>query len=208
MQCSDVQPLFTQREARCSGTVLSRLAQPRADGRAGADDLPEACRASCALCCGRRARNLHAELGVHTAPEPQGPRDRSTTSATTQSSRAASGTEHFSSAGCLVPATSLCEPNGDVKPATWHWFALVDIETYAFPTTPPNPLVATIDHEPMPVLLTRAAESSTLGYAVHPWKRAHWAANAHQSACGLSRGFFKEDREGLVEPANAPLTSV
>jgi putative SOS response-associated peptidase YedK len=123
-----------------------------------------------------------------------------------------------------------------VKPATWHWFAIkgddprpmfafpglwrryigpvkkdgasVDIETYAFPTTPPNPLVATIDHEPMPVLFTRAAESSTLGYAVHPWKRAHWAANAHQSACGLSRGFFKEDREGLVEPANAPLTSV
>jgi putative SOS response-associated peptidase YedK len=24
----------------------------------------------------------------------------------------------------LVPATSFCEPNGDVKPATWHWFAL------------------------------------------------------------------------------------
>jgi putative SOS response-associated peptidase YedK len=25
---------------------------------------------------------------------------------------------------CLVPASSFCEPNGDVKPATWNWFAL------------------------------------------------------------------------------------
>jgi putative SOS response-associated peptidase YedK len=25
---------------------------------------------------------------------------------------------------CLVPASSFCEPNGDVKPATWHWFSL------------------------------------------------------------------------------------
>jgi putative SOS response-associated peptidase YedK len=74
-----------------------------------------------------------------------------------------------------VPASSFCEPNGDVKPATWHWFAIngeeprplfafpgiwrrytgpikkdgpnVDIETYALLTTTPNPLVATINHE-------------------------------------------------------------
>src|SRR5262249_17819679 len=79
-----------------------------------------------------------------------------------------------------------CEPNGDVKPATWHWFALrgsddrpmfafpgiwrryqgpikkdgpnVDIEVYAFLTTTPNKLVATINHERMPVLLTREEE--------------------------------------------------
>jgi putative SOS response-associated peptidase YedK len=25
---------------------------------------------------------------------------------------------------CLVPASSFCEPNGDVKPATWHWFSM------------------------------------------------------------------------------------
>ena len=31
----------------------------------------------------------------------------------------------------------------------------VDIEVYAFLTTTPNKLVATINHEPMPVLLTR-----------------------------------------------------
>ena len=30
----------------------------------------------------------------------------------------------FEERRCLVPATSFCEPNGDVKPATWHWFAL------------------------------------------------------------------------------------
>ena len=82
----------------------------------------------------------------------------------------------------MVPATSFCEPNGDVKPAPWHWFAIagkdprplfafpgiwrryagplkkdgpvVDLETYSFLTTTPNPLVATINHERMPVLLT------------------------------------------------------
>ena len=30
----------------------------------------------------------------------------------------------FEERRCLVPATSFCEPNGDVKPATWHWFSL------------------------------------------------------------------------------------
>jgi putative SOS response-associated peptidase YedK len=70
-----------------------------------------------------------------------------------------------------TPATSFWEPNGDVKPATWHWFAItandprllfagiwrcdkglvtkegpnVDIETYAFLTTTPNPRAATIN---------------------------------------------------------------
>jgi putative SOS response-associated peptidase YedK len=90
---------------------------------------------------------------------------------------------------CLVPASSFCEPNGDVKPATWHWFSIkgsdarplfafagiwrrykgrvkkdgptVDIETYAFLTTTPNSLVATINHERMPVLLTQEDEFAT-----------------------------------------------
>ena len=88
-----------------------------------------------------------------------------------------------------MPASSFCEPNGDVKPATWHWFSLngtderpllafpgiwrrykgpvkkdgpnVDIETYAFLTTTPNSLVFTINHERMPVLLTREDEFET-----------------------------------------------
>ena len=33
----------------------------------------------------------------------------------------------FEERRCLVPATSFCEPNGDVKPATWHWFATATI---------------------------------------------------------------------------------
>ena len=32
--------------------------------------------------------------------------------------------DSFRKRRCLVPASSFCEPNGDVKPATWHWFAL------------------------------------------------------------------------------------
>jgi putative SOS response-associated peptidase YedK len=35
----------------------------------------------------------------------------------------------------------------------------VDIETYSFLTTTPNPLVATINNERMPVLLTREENS-------------------------------------------------
>ena len=97
--------------------------------------------------------------------------------------------DSFAQRRCLVPASSFCEPNGDVKPATWHWFAIkgddprplfafpgiwrryrgpvkkdgpnVDIETYSFLTTTPNPLVATINHERMPVLLTHEEEFET-----------------------------------------------
>ena len=95
----------------------------------------------------------------------------------------------FQARRCLVPATSFCEPNGDVKPATWHWFAIkgredrplfafpgiwksyrgplkkdgpnVEIDTYSFLTTTPNPLVSIINHERMPVLLTREEEFDT-----------------------------------------------
>ena len=34
--------------------------------------------------------------------------------------------DSFRQRRCLVPASSFCEPNGDVKPATWNWFALKD----------------------------------------------------------------------------------
>jgi putative SOS response-associated peptidase YedK len=128
----------------------------------------------------------------------------------------------FQERRCLVPASSFCEPNGDVKPATWHWFSLkgsdarplfafpgiwrrykgpakkdgpnVDIETYAFLTTTPNPLVATINHERMPVLLTREEEFET------------WLRGSPAQAVALAReyppeqmrivqeGSFKEDR--------------
>jgi putative SOS response-associated peptidase YedK len=103
-----------------------------------------------------------------------------------------------------VPASSFCEPNGDVKPATWHWFSLkgseprplfafpgiwrqykgpmkkdstnVDIETYSFLTTTPNSLVATINHERMPVLLTREEEFET-------WLRAPVDEGSGASSC-------------------------
>ena len=74
------------------------------------------------------------------------------------------------------------EPNADVKPATWNWFALtgedprplfafaglwrrqvgpirkygpsVELDVFSFLTTTPNALVETVDHERMPVLLS------------------------------------------------------
>ena len=94
--------------------------------------------------------------------------------------------DSFQKRRCLVPASSFCEPNSDVKPATWNWFAIageeprplfafaglwrrhvgpikkdgpsVEIDVFSFMTTMPNALVATINHERMPVLLTSEAE--------------------------------------------------
>lgn len=93
--------------------------------------------------------------------------------------------ESFETRRCLVPATSFAEPK-QVTPATWHWFALkgeeprplfafaglwrrwtgpvrkagpdVDVDVFAFLTTTPNALVATINHERMPVILTADAD--------------------------------------------------
>ena len=70
----------------------------------------------------------------------------------------------------------------------------VDIETFAFLTTTPNPLVATVNHERMPVLLTREEEFET------------WLRGSPDEAMALAReypadqmqivqeGFDKEDR--------------
>jgi putative SOS response-associated peptidase YedK len=123
----------------------------------------------------------------------------------------------FQERRCLVPATSFCEPNGDVKPATWHWFAIkgneerplftfpgiwkryrgpvkkdgpnVEIETYSFLTTTPNSLVSTINHERMPVLLTREEEFET------------WLRGTPDEAFALAREYppklMRIMREGL-----------
>jgi putative SOS response-associated peptidase YedK len=109
-----------------------------------------------------------------------------------------------------------------VKPATWHWFSLagdeprplfafpgiwrpysgpvkkdgpnVAIETYAFLTTTPNALVGTINHERMPVILTREEEFDI-------WLRApadEALVLAREYPAGEMRivqeGFDKEDR--------------
>src|SRR5262245_18561085 len=70
----------------------------------------------------------------------------------------------------------------------------VDIETYAFLITTPNSLVATINHERMPVVLTHEEEFET------------WLRGSSNEAMGLAReyppqqmrigqeGAFKEDR--------------
>jgi putative SOS response-associated peptidase YedK len=94
----------------------------------------------------------------------------------------------FEQRRCLVPASSFCEPKGE-RPATWHWFAVngsesrplfafpglwrtyrgplkkngdsTALDVFAFMTTTPNELVATINHERMPVLLTGEEQFET-----------------------------------------------
>lgn len=104
----------------------------------------------------------------------------------------------FEQRRCLVPATSFCEPKGRA-PAVWHWFALtgddprplfafagiwrrhrgpikkdgepIEIDTYAFMTTKPNELVATVHPSRMPVILATPEDQDT-------WMRGGDAATA------------------------------
>ncbi len=140
--------------------------------------------------------------------------------------------ESFETRRCLVPAGAFCEPNGSAKPATWHWFAIkgeaprslfafpgiwrryrgpvkkdgpnVEIETYAFLTTKPNTLVAAINHERMPVLLTREEEFQT------------WLKGPPQAALALARSHPAQemqivqeglDKEDLLELSLTPTLS-
>lgn len=94
----------------------------------------------------------------------------------------------FDARRCLVPASSYCEPDSN-SPAGWHWFTLkgaddrplfafpgiwkrysgplkkdgppVDVDVYAFMTTSPNALTATIMHDRMPVLLSEKDDFET-----------------------------------------------
>ena len=93
--------------------------------------------------------------------------------------------ESFELRRCLVPVTSFAEPR-QVTPATWAWFALrgeeprplfafagiwrryrgplkkdgpiAELDVYSIMTTLPNALVATINHERMPVILASDAD--------------------------------------------------
>lgn len=130
--------------------------------------------------------------------------------------------DSFEHRRCLVPATAFAEPR-EVTPATWHWFALtgseprpifafagiwrrwtgplkkdappVTLDVFSFMTTMPNTLVATINHERMPVLLAGEDMQQT------------WLAGSPAEAFALARphppeamrivqgGFEKRDLE-------------
>jgi putative SOS response-associated peptidase YedK len=128
----------------------------------------------------------------------------------------------FEQRRCLVPASSYCEPKGE-KPATWHWFVVngdeqrplfafpgvwtryrgplkkagenVDQEVFAFMTTEPNELTASINHERMPVLISDPADFET------------WLSGSTEDAFKLARSYAAEqmrivqsgaDREDLL----------
>jgi putative SOS response-associated peptidase YedK len=129
----------------------------------------------------------------------------------------------FEQRRCLVPASSYCEPDTG-KPAKWHWFAVngeherelfafpgiwqrwkgpvkkggpsVEVDVYSFMTTTPNALTDSINHERMPVLLSKEDEFET------------WLSGTPDEAFQIARsfdpnamrivqsGFDKEDRLG------------
>jgi putative SOS response-associated peptidase YedK len=119
----------------------------------------------------------------------------------------------FEERRCLVPASSFSEPKG-LKPATWYWFALqgdeprplfafagiwrryigplkkdgdsVEVDVFAFMTTTPNALVATINHERMPVILTKEEEF------------AQWLTGTPKEAAALIKQ-YPPDRMHIVQ---------
>lgn len=137
-------------------------------------------------------------------------------------------TSSFAQRRCLVPASSYCEPKGE-KPATWHWFTVageterllfafpgiwmrykgpvkkdgppVDQDVFAFLTTEPNELTASINHERMPVVLSQREEFH------------EWLYGSGSSGLSLARpydpsamrivqsGFEKRDLLGAHQPA-------
>src|SRR5262245_31368082 len=63
------------------------------------------------------------ELGLRAAPEGARPR-RVTTARDDKILASRFWRRSFGERRCIVAASPFCEPNGDVKPATWHWFGL------------------------------------------------------------------------------------
>jgi putative SOS response-associated peptidase YedK len=119
----------------------------------------------------------------------------------------------FMTRRCLVPATSFAEPHDGRTPATWHWFArtgedprppfafagvwrrwhgpvkkdgpAVDLDTFAFMTTVPNALTASVNHERSPVLIVSDAAQE------------RWLKGAPDDAFELARP-YPADRLRLV----------
>lgn len=130
---------------------------------------------------------------------------------------------------CLVPATAFAEPR-QVTPATWHWFALtgdeprppfalagiwrrhrgpvrkdgpaVDLEVFSFMTTLPNALVATINHERMPVILASETDRETWLHGTSD--QAFTLARQHpaESMRIVQSGFEKRDLLGAMDDIN------
>ena len=125
----------------------------------------------------------------------------------------------FEERRCLVPASSFCEPKGE-KPATWYWFALngneprplfafagiwrkykgpikkdgtnVELDVFAFATTTPNKLVATINHERMPAILATEEEF------------AQWLTGKPDDAYSLIRP-YRPEKMRIVQQGNEKL---
>jgi putative SOS response-associated peptidase YedK len=68
------------------------------------------------------------------------------------------------------------------------------LEVYAFLTTTPNPLVATVNHERMPVLLTREEEFETWLSGSPEEALALAQEYPPEAMCIVQEGFYKEDR--------------
>jgi putative SOS response-associated peptidase YedK len=204
-----VQSIFAQQEAGHAGPFLPRFAQSQRSVRAGVGDLSGLRRARRAPERRWRARNRFDELGFVLLQNGRTPR-RVTNVRDDKILENRFSRGSFEERRCLVPASSFCEPNGDVKPASWHWFGLrgnverplfafpgvwrryqgpvrkdgpkVELEVYAFLTTTPNELVATINHERMPVLLT-ARRNSRRGSAARQAKHWPWPVSIRPGGC-------------------------
>jgi putative SOS response-associated peptidase YedK len=68
------------------------------------------------------------------------------------------------------------------------------LEVYSFLTTTPNPLVETINHERMPVLLTTEHEFSTWLTGTSAEAMALARQYPPECMCIVQEGFDKEDR--------------
>jgi putative SOS response-associated peptidase YedK len=112
----------------------------------------------------------------------------------------------FEERRCLVPVTSFSEPKG-LRPAVWHWYALdemrepfafaglwrhwkgrlkpradpVEMDVFAFLTTPPNAIVAPIHPTRMPVMLVGEKAQET------------WLDGTADEAIALARPYPAED---------------
>ncbi len=140
--------------------------------------------------------------------------------------------DSFETRRCLVPATSFCEPR-EVKPATWHWFALgtgdeierplfafagiwrrwngplkkdgpaVEVDVFSFMTTLPNALVSTINHERMPVLLDTPESHETWLHGTAEEAFALALSYPPDRMRIVQEGFDKRDRLGAPPDAHA-----